>query len=165
MLIEFNKISSQSPIWIFQANKIFDLSLIKKIEEDTINFLNSWTSHNVEIKSSFKIVHNLFLIISVESDFSRPSGCSIDKLTNFIKEINKLYDIDFLDRLNISYRHENMIKVVNIVQFKKLILDGLISKDTIVFNNTIRNKGELNKNWETKAHNSWHKKYFDVEQN
>jgi len=55
MLIEFNKISSQSPIWIFQANKIFDLSLIKKIEEDTINFLNSWTSHNVEIKSSFKI--------------------------------------------------------------------------------------------------------------
>ena len=50
MLIEFNKISSQSPIWIFQANKIFDLSLIKKIEEDTINFLNSWTSHNVEIK-------------------------------------------------------------------------------------------------------------------
>ena len=41
MVIEFNKISVQSPIWIFQANKIFDLSLIKKIEEDTINFLNS----------------------------------------------------------------------------------------------------------------------------
>ena len=81
MLIEFNKISVQSPIWIFQANKIFDLSLIKKIEEDTINFLNSWTSHNVEIKSSFKIVHNLFLIISVESDFSRPSGCSVDTVS------------------------------------------------------------------------------------
>tara|TARA_B100000941_G_C28105639_1_gene350694 strand:- start:3 stop:491 length:489 start_codon:yes stop_codon:yes gene_type:complete len=162
MLIEFDKISVQSPIWIFQANKIFDLSLIKKIEEDTINFLNSWTSHNVEIKSSFKIVHNLFLIISVESDFSRPSGCSVDKLINFVKEINKLHNIDFLDRLSISYRHENKIKVVNIAEFKKLILDGLISKDTIVFNNTLRNKGELNKNWETKALNSWHKKYFNV---
>jgi len=163
MFVEFNKISSQSPIWIFQANKTVDISFIKKIENDTINFLNSWTSHNIEIKSSFKIIHNLFLIISVESDFSSPSGCSIDKLINFVKEINKLYNIDFLDRLNISYRYENIIKVVNIAEFKKLILDGLISTDTIVFNNTIRNKDELNKNWETKALNSWHKKYFNVE--
>tara|TARA_S200000501_G_scaffold165080_1_gene155520 strand:+ start:43 stop:534 length:492 start_codon:yes stop_codon:yes gene_type:complete len=163
MFVEFNMISSQSPIWIFQANKTVDISFIKKIENDTINFLNSWTSHNIEIKSSFKIIHNLFLIISVESDFSSPSGCSIDKLINFVKEINKLYNIDFLDRLNISYRYENIIKVVNIAEFKKLILDGLISTDTIVFNNTIRNKDELNKNWETKALNSWHKKYFNVE--
>ena len=163
MFTEFNKISSQSPIWIFQANKIIDSGFIKKIEGDTINFLNSWTSHNVKIKSSFKIVHNLFLIISVESDFSRPSGCSIDNLINFVKEINKLHNIDFLDRLAISYRHEDIIKVVNIAQFRKLISDGLISKDTIVFNNTIRNKGELNKNWETKARNSWHKRYFNVE--
>ena len=162
MFIEFNKISSQSPIWIFQANKMVDVGSIKKIEDDTINFLNSWTSHDFEIKSSFKILYNLFLIISVESDFSRPSGCSIDKLINFVKEINKLHNIDFLNRLNISYRNEDMIEVVNITQFKKLILDGLISKDTIVFNNTIRNKGELNKNWETKALNSWHKKYFNV---
>lgn len=163
MFVEFNKISSQSPIWIFQANKTVDISFIKKIENDTINFLNSWTSHNIEIKSSFKIIHNLFLIISVESNFSSPSGCSIDKLINFVKEINKLYNIDFLDRLNISYRYENIIKVVNIAEFKKLILDGLISADTIVFNNTIRSKDELNKNWETKALNSWHKKYFNVE--
>ena len=162
MLIEFNKISSQSPIWIFQANKILDSGFIKKIEEDTINFLNSWTSHNIEIKSSFKIVHNLFLIIAVESDFSRPSGCSIDKLINFVNEINKLHNIDFLDRLSISYRHENKIKVVNIAEFKKLVLDGLISKDTIVFNNTLRNKAELNANWETKAFDSWHKKFFNV---
>ena len=163
MFVGFNKISSQSPIWIFQANKTVDISFIKKIENDTINFLNSWTSHNIEIKSSFKIIHNLFLIISVESNFSSPSGCSLDKLINFVKEINKLYNIDFLDRLNISYRYENIIKVVNIAEFKKLILDGLISTDTIVFNNTIRNKDELNKNWETKALNSWHKKYFNVE--
>tara|TARA_B100000989_G_scaffold169417_1_gene126798 strand:- start:959 stop:1450 length:492 start_codon:yes stop_codon:yes gene_type:complete len=162
MFVEFSKISSQSPIWIFQANKMVDVGSIKKIEDDTINFLNSWTSHDFEIKSSFKILYNLFLIISVESDFSRPSGCSIDKLINFVKEINKLHNIDFLNRLNISYRNEDMIEVVNITQFKKLILDGLISKDTIVFNNTIRNKGELNKNWETKALNSWHKKYFNV---
>ena len=92
MFVEFHKISSQSPIWIFQANKTVDISFIKKIENDTINFLNSSTSHNIEIKSSFKIIHNLFLIISVESDFSSPSGCSIDKLINFVKQINKLYN-------------------------------------------------------------------------
>ena len=87
MVIEFDKISSHSPIWVFQSNKILDSLLITKIELDIINFLNNWTSHNLEIKSSYKILHGLFLIISVESNFSNPSGCSIDKLINFIKRL------------------------------------------------------------------------------
>ena len=52
MVIEFDKISSHSPIWVFQSNKILDSSLISQIEVDVNNFLNNWTSHNLEIKSS-----------------------------------------------------------------------------------------------------------------
>ena len=89
MVIEFDKISSHSPIWVFQSNKILDSSLISQIEVDVNNFLNNWTSHNLEMKSSYKILHRLFLIISVENNFSNPSGCSIDKLINFIKNINQ----------------------------------------------------------------------------
>jgi len=118
-----------------------------------------------EIKSSYKILHDLFLIISVESNFSNPSGCSIDKLINFIKKINQLYDIDFLNRLNISYRDGNMVKLVDIAGFKKLILEGTIKSDTIIFNNTLNIKAELNENWEIKASKSWCKKYFYGKQN
>ena len=89
MVIEFDKISSHSPIWIFQCNKMLDSSLISQIEFDVKNFLNNWTSHNLEMKSSYKILHDLFLVISVENNFSNPSGCSIDKLINFIKNINQ----------------------------------------------------------------------------
>ena len=160
MVIEFDKISSHSPIWGFQSNKILDSLLVTKIEVDIINFLNNWTSHNLEIKSSYKILHGLFLIISVESNFSNPSGCSIDNLINFVKKINQLYDIDFLNRLNISYRDENMVKLVDIAGFKKLILEGTIKSDTIIFNNTLNIKAELNENWEIKASKSWCKKYF-----
>ena len=165
MVIEFDKISSHSPIWVFQSNKILDSLLVRKIELDIINFLNNWTSHNLEIKSSYKILHGLFLIISVESNFSNPSGCSIDKLINFIKKINQLYDIDFLNRLNISYRDGNMVKLVDIAGFKKLILEGTITSDTIIFNNTLNIKAELNENWEIKASKSWCKKYFYGKQN
>ena len=52
MVIEFDKISSHSPIWVFQSNKILDSLLVTKIEVDIINFLNNWTSHNLEIKLS-----------------------------------------------------------------------------------------------------------------
>ena len=161
MVIEFDKISSNSPIWIFQCNKILDSSLISQIEVDVNNFLNNWTSHNLEMKSSYKILHRLFLIISVENNFSNPSGCSIDKLINFIKNINQIYNIDFLNRLNVSFRHENKIKVVELIEFKNLILNGIIDSDTIVFNNMIHTKAELNENWETKVSESWYKKYFN----
>ena len=165
MVIEFDKISFHSPIWVFQSNKILDSLLITKIELDIINFLNNWTSHNLEIKSSYKILHSLFLIISVESKFSNPSGCSIDKLINFIKNINKVYNIDFLNRLNVCYRDGNMVKVVDITSFKKLILDGIINSDTIIFNNMVNIKSELNENWEIKASKSWCKKFFNDKQN
>ena len=165
MVIEFDKISSHSPIWVFQSNKTLGSLLVKKIEVDIINFLNNWTSHNLEIKSSYKILHSLFLIISVESNFSNPSGCSIDKLINFVKKINQRYNIDFLNRLNISYRHGSVVKVVDMTQFKKLILDGIINLDTIIFNNMVNTKAELNENWEIKASKSWHKKYFNDKQN
>ncbi len=161
MVIEFDKISSHSPIWVFQSNKILDSSLISQIEVDVNNFLNNWTSHNLEMKSSYKILHRLFLIISVENNFSNPSGCSIDKLINFIKNINQTYNIDFLNRLNVSFRHENKIKVVELIEFKNLILNGIIDSDTIVFNNMIHTKAELNENWETKVSESWYKKYFN----
>ena len=161
MVIEFDKISSHSPIWIFQCNKMLDSSLISQIEFDVKNFLNNWTSHNLEMKSSYKILHRLFLIISVENNFSNPSGCSIDKLINFVKNINQIYNIDFLNRLNVSFRHENKIKVVELIEFKNLILNGIIDSDTIVFNNMIHTKAELNENWETKVSESWYKKYFN----
>ena len=161
MVIQFDKISSHSPIWVFQSNKILDSSLISQIEVDVNNFLNNWTSHNLEMKSSYKILHRLFLIISVENNFSNPSGCSIDKLINFIKNINQIYNIDFLNRLNVSFRHENKIKVVELIEFKNLILNGIIDSDTIVFNNMIHTKAELNENWETKVSESWYKKYFN----
>jgi hypothetical protein len=161
MVIEFDKISSHSPIWIFQCNKMLDSSLISQIEFDVKNFLNNWTSHNLEMKSSYKILHDLFLVISVENKFSNPSGCSIDKLINFIKNINQIYNIDFLNRLNVSFRHENKIKVVELIEFKNLILNGIIDSDTIVFNNMIHTKAELNENWETKVSESWYKKYFN----
>ena len=73
-----------------------------------------------------------------------------------------MYDIDFLNRLNISYRDGNMVKVVDIAGFKKLILEGTIKSDTIIFNNTLNIKAELNENWEIKASKSWCKKYFMV---
>jgi len=107
MVIGFDKISSHSPIWVFQSNKILDSLLVTKIEVDIINFLNNWTSHNLEIKSSYKILHGLFLIISVESNFSNPSGCSIDKLINFIKKVKN----QLIMQQKIDYNKELLKKI------------------------------------------------------
>ena len=72
---------------------------------------------------------------------------------------------EILNRLNISYRDGNMVKLVDIEGFKKLILEGTIKSDTIIFNNTLNIKAELNENWEIKASKSWCKKYFYGKQN
>ena len=60
-----------------------------------------------------------------------------------------------------KYSKEFKIKVVELIEFKNLILNGIINSDTIVFNNMVKTKAELNENWETKASESWYKKYFN----
>ena len=129
-------------------------SLEKKIEV----FLSSWTSHGDQLKVASKIKYNLFIIIALDQSCSTASGCSIDKLVNFIKNIENEYQISLLDRLDISYRDKNKISVLRLDDFKRKILEKKINNDTIVFNNLINLKSDLDYNWEIPINRSWHQK-------
>ena len=113
------------------------------------------------IKSAYgclKIKYNLFIIIALDQSCSTASGCSIDKLVSFIKNIENDYEISLLDRLDISFRDKNKISVLRLDDFKRKILEKKINNDTIVFNNLINLKSDLTDNWEIPLNRSWHQK-------
>ena len=158
MVVTFDKISDESRIWIFQSNRLIPDLDIEPLKKQIDNFLSSWTSHGNQLMVASKIKYNLFIIIALDQSCSTASGCSIDKLVSFIKNIENDYQISLLDRLDISFRDKNKISVIRLDDFKRKILEKKINNDTIVFNNLINLKSDLDYNWEIPINRSWHQK-------
>ena len=158
MLVDFKLLSDSSKLWVFQSDKIISPSNQKILINEISPFLTDWSSHGAKIKSSFEIRYDLFLIISVDEEINSASGCSIDKLTNFIIQISNEIGVDFFNRLNVAYKSDSeKINLRSLSDFKTLISDGKINEESIVFNNLIKTKKDYIEQWEVQLKNSWHK--------
>ncbi|MDC1491861.1 ABC transporter ATPase [Flavobacteriaceae bacterium] len=160
MIIDFDVISNESRVWIYQSNRTLSPKEITEIELKIKNFLISWTAHGSDLETSFIIKYSRFIIISLNESFNMATGCSIDSSVRFIQELEKQYSISLLDKMNVSYRHGEFIAYKPLIEFKKMIKNRSISKNTIVFNNLINNKSEFLNNWEVPIEESWHNRFF-----
>ena len=160
MIVDFDVISEESRIWIYQSNRSLSIIEINEIESKIKNFLISWTAHGSDLQASFIIKYSRFIVISLNESFNLATGCSIDSSVRFIQELEAEYDVSLLDKINVSYRHGEFIAYKPLIEFKKMIKNRSISKKTIVFNNLINSKSEFLNNWEVPIEESWHNRFF-----
>ena len=160
MLVNFESLDDNSKIWIYQSNREFSKNEIVEIIDKMEDFIEDWLGHGDQIKASYLIKYNHFIIIAVDQLYNAVSGCSIDASVNFIKELEKEFNIDLTNKLNISYRDADTINIVSLADFKNFAKQHKITSKTVVFNNIISTKAELSEIWEVTADKSWHKRYL-----
>lgn len=163
MFVDFNDLNKNSKVWVFQSSSIIPESLLDKVSNDSKEFLDQLNSHGNSLKSSFKIIYNHFLIIAVENIQNEISGCSIDAIVRFVKDLELKYNLSFFDRLITKYKEANNIKSVSLNEFKSICKAKKISDEITVFNNLVKNIDELENIWETNIHNTWLKRFLDNE--
>ena len=160
MYVSFNLLPPNAKVWIYQSDSNLSSKDVELIEKEVKLFLNNWSSHNKEIESSYEIRYNRFLIIGLNENINSASGCSIDKSVNFIKNLQSILKVNFLNRLNVAYKIGNEINSISLIEFQNMIRENKLSKDSIVYNNIIDTKKLYLNSWETTIENSWHKKYL-----
>ena len=104
MIIPFSKIDKSSRVWVYQSNRKFTDHELIEINESIIDFLNDWTAHGAHLQSAFQIKYNRFIIIALNESSVEATGCSIDKCVHFIQKLEIQYNIDLLDKMNISFK-------------------------------------------------------------
>jgi len=159
MLVPFNTLPKQSRIWIYQSNKSFTNQDILKIKEFIEPFVNQWQRHGQNLKASYKIIYNQFIVLAVDES-NDVSGCSIDASVHLIKQIEKEFKVNLTDKMKTTFKNGDNINMVSLADFKKYVSINKITKETVVFNNMVDTIEGLNNNWEVPAKKSWHKKYF-----
>ena len=160
MILPFNKMPIDSRIWIYQSDRKFNESELIEIKYKLTKFLEKWTAHGSDLKSSFEINYDRFIIIALNEKSTKASGCSIDSCVHFIQQIEKDHNLNLMDKMNVAFKQGEYISYKSIVEFKSLIKNKSVSKSTIVFNNLVVDINDYNKNWEVPVTKSWHSRFF-----
>ena len=160
MFVDFDKLSPDARIWIYQSNRAFNEGELESITKKLKPFVEEWTRHGDDLKASFEIRYDHFIILAVDESCNEVSGCSIDASTHVFKNFEKEYQVELLNKLNTAFRDGDHINIVSLADFQRYVQENKIHPDTLVFNNMIQKKGELDNSWEVPANNSWHSRYF-----
>ena len=160
MLVDFTVLPEESRVWIYQANRSFTEQEIEEVSNKLNVFIENWTAHGGDLQAGYNIVYKRFIVIALNQDLNHATGCSIDASVHFIQGLEKEYDVDLLDKMNVSYKQGEFIAYKSLTDFRQMAKDKAVSKNTIVFNNLVTNKAEFLENWEVPAIDSWHGRFI-----
>lgn len=160
MLVDFKKLPEDSRIWIYQANRKLSDEEITEMENEISEFVTQWTAHGATLEGGFEIRYSRFIIIGLNQSSVAASGCSIDASVHFIQSLEKKYDVDLLDKMNVTYYNGDYIAHKTLTDFREMAKNKSVSKNTVVFNNLVNTKAEYLENWEVPAHQSWHGRFL-----
>jgi hypothetical protein len=148
-------------VWVYQADRFLSDQEVGEMDSLIAEFSSKWTAHGSALAARGEIRGNLFLILEVNEELARVTGCSIDKSVYFIKGLEQQFSVGFFDRTKVAFRDENgEVKLVNRKEFAELVSMDKVNADTIVFNNLIQSAEELDSQWEIPFKASWHSKVF-----
>lgn len=160
MYVPFDTLPEESRVWIYQSNRKFSDEEISEIDEALKVFIGNWAAHGSGLEASYQIKYNRFIILAVNQDSQTATGCSIDASVHFIQELEKKYDVDLLDKMNVTFKQGEHITHKPLIEFRKMAKAKSVSANTIVFNNLVNTVGEWQDYWEVPAGESWHSRFF-----
>lgn len=160
MIKSFTDLPETSKIWIYQSNRRFTPEEQTEIKSKIEVFLEAWAAHGTNLESGFEIKYERFIIIAVNQEVQAATGCSIDSSVRFIMELEQVYDIQLMDKMNVAFKQGEFVNYKDLAEFRKMAKSGAIGKKNIVFNNLVTTIEDYKENWEIPAEDSWHSRFF-----
>lgn len=161
MLVNFEELPEESRVWIYQANRSFSEEELEEIKSKLQMFIEAWTAHGKDLQASYTIKYKRFIVIGLNQNLNNATGCSIDASVHFIQELERDYNVDLMDKMNVSFKQGEYVAYKSLKDFKTMAKNRSVSKNTIVFNNLVTNIAEFNDNWEVPAKDSWHNRFIN----
>lgn len=155
-----NQFSSTARVWVYSANDPFSKQDIPNVQANLKAFAKSWASHSIQLSAAAELIHDRFVVLTVDESQAGASGCSIDSSVNFIKELGAQYNRDLFDRFRFSYiDNKNEVQTVSKDDFSDLYAKGEINDQTTVFDPLVNTVGALQMSFRKPLKDSWHKRF------
>lgn len=156
-MLTYQDMPLHSRAWVYQSDREIKDIEVNEIRRKAGMFLMEWTSHGNVMKASIDVLYNRFFVVLVDETAASASGCGIDKSVKFMQQMEQDYGINLFDRMLVTYRDaETKIQNTKLYTFEQMMERGELTADTIVFNNLVSTKEDMQSKWEVPVKKSWH---------
>lgn len=160
-IVDISTLPDHGRLWVFPSTRRLDNAEAHTLERDVNEFLKGWAAHGVPLEAGQELIEQQFLIVGVDVDVERPSGCSIDALVGALRELGKRFELSLIDHNRVWYREGSEIRSVSRAQFRDLVERGAVSPDTRVFDTSLTSLDQLRAGaLEREASQTWHGRAF-----
>ncbi|MCW3122559.1 MAG: hypothetical protein JWQ38_2051 [Flavipsychrobacter sp.] len=143
-------------VWVYQSSRAFIEKEATEINEQLYQFYSQWQSHGTPVRGWAKLLFRQFVVVIADETEDMVSGCSTDSSVRVIKSIERQYDVNFFDRMMITFLIKSKAEMLPFNQVQYAIDKGYINKDTLLFNNVaVHSKQDLNDKWLVPLRESW----------
>jgi len=150
------ELSPETRVWVYQAERDLTDLEVNEISGQLGSFVREWAAHGKNLQADFRVYFNRFICLFVDESAHGASGCSIDSSVHFIQSLERSYGIQLMQRTQIAYLADDRIRTAEMNEFGNLARNGEVDSNTLVFNNLIKNLGEMKDGWIIQAGKSWH---------
>lgn len=147
--------ADESRVWIFQGSRPFIDKEQREIDEQLYQFYTQWTAHGASVKGWAKLLFNQFIVVMADETGTHVSGCSTDGMTRVVKSLERQYDVNFFDRMTITFLVKEKAQMLPFHQVQYALDNGYLNQDTLVFNNIATTKQQLLESWLVPLRESW----------
>jgi len=150
-----------SRVWVYQSSRPFSESEHKAVSEKLQGFNENWESHGQPVKSVASVLYGQFIVFAIDDTPNKAGGCSIDTSVHLMKQLEKDYNIELFNRLQVvAFSTEGQMMNFKFSDTTDLLKQGILNADSTIFNNAISSVKELKDNWQIPLKESWLKKYL-----
>ena len=162
-LTPFDQLPPDARLWIFAADQPLGDEQRDTLLREVDAFLGHWKAHGHPLTVARDWRYDRFLLVGVDEASAGASGCSIDAMVRLLGELEQQLRVQMLDYGPVIFRQGDTISRLPRPVFAEMAREGVVSADTVVFNNTLTRVGELRDGrWETPARASWHGRAFGM---
>lgn len=159
MFVEFNSLSEEAKVWVYPSSRKFYPQEIDELKEKLQNFVEAWKQDDADFKASFELKYDRFIVFSAEED-AQLTNTDIDQQVAFILQLQQEYEVELLDKMNVCFKQGEFIQYKDVKEFKTLLKKKSVSAKTVVFDNLVQTKGELENYWEVPITESWYNRFL-----
>jgi hypothetical protein len=119
------------------------------------DFVANWKSHGAKVKGYATVLYGQFILIMADETATTVGGCSTDSSVHVIKAIEQMTGVQMFNRTLLAFYIKDAVQTIPQAQLKYALENGLLSMDTLYFNNLVHTKATLEKDWLQPISKSW----------
>ena len=160
MFVDYNTISEDAKVWVYPSSRKFYPTEIEEVEQKIKTFVENWKADDENFKASYQFLYNRFIIFVADVSETTITNADIDASVSFILALQETYKIELLDKMNACFKQGEFVQYKELKDFKKLVKNKAVTGKTIIFDNLVNNKEDLENFWEISLENSWYNRFL-----